>query len=59
MAIPAVTGKLRKRLILDLSASMGIGVAAAYAWWFGWHVTKIQQRDNWYLQYEKKKAEES
>jgi len=54
-SIAPITGKLRKRLILDLSASMGLGIAAGYAWWYGWHVQKIKQRDAWYVKYEEDK----
>jgi cytochrome c oxidase subunit 7 len=32
-AIPAITGKLRKRLILDLSVALGGGTALGYAYW--------------------------
>ncbi|KAK9898309.1 cytochrome c oxidase family protein [Cystobasidium minutum MCA 4210] len=59
MAIPQYTGKFRRRLLLDLSCSLGLGTAAGMAWWYGWHVRKIQLRDNWYIEAERKKAEQS
>lgn len=31
--IPAITGRLRKRLILDLSVALGGGTVAGYAYW--------------------------
>lgn len=31
--IPAITGKLRKRLILDLSVALGGGTALGYGYW--------------------------
>jgi hypothetical protein len=31
--VPAITGKLRKRLILDLTVALGGGTAAAYGYW--------------------------
>ncbi|KNZ54833.1 cytochrome c oxidase subunit 7A [Puccinia sorghi] len=40
MAIAPITGKLRKRILLDLSVSLGLGTAAAYTWWYGYHVPK-------------------
>lgn len=34
MPIAPITGKLRKRLWMDLSVAMGLGIASAYAFWF-------------------------
>jgi hypothetical protein len=34
MPIAPITGKLRKRLWLDLSCGLGFGISAAYAYWF-------------------------
>jgi hypothetical protein len=33
MPIVPITGKLRKRLWLDLSCGLGLGIASAYAYW--------------------------
>jgi len=33
MAIAPIVGKFRKRVILDLSAGIGLGVAAGFAFW--------------------------
>lgn len=33
MPIAPITGKLRKRFWVDLTASLGFGVAAGYAYW--------------------------
>jgi cytochrome c oxidase subunit 7 len=33
MAIAPITGKLRKRLILDITAALGLGTAAGYGYW--------------------------
>jgi len=33
MPIAPITGKLRKRLWLDLSCAMGLGISSAYAYW--------------------------
>lgn len=33
MPIAPITGKLRKRLWLDLSVAIGLGVSSAYAYW--------------------------
>ncbi|CAO1631315.1 unnamed protein product [Jaminaea pallidilutea] len=54
--IPAITGKLRKRLILDLSVAMGGGVAAAYAYWYGLHLPSVQRRDNYYAKLQAERA---
>lgn len=34
MAIPPITGMLRKRLILDISIALGLGFAGANAFWY-------------------------
>lgn len=33
MPIAPITGKLRKRLWLDLSCAFGLGISSAYAYW--------------------------
>jgi hypothetical protein len=33
MPIAPITGRLRKRLLLDLSSALGLGVAVGYAYW--------------------------
>lgn len=33
MPIAPITGKLRKRLWLDLSVAFGLGISSAYAYW--------------------------
>lgn len=33
-SIPAITGKLRKRLILDLTVALGGGTAMGYGYWY-------------------------
>jgi hypothetical protein len=34
MPIAPITGKLRKRLWLDISVALGLGVSSAYAFWW-------------------------
>ncbi|PWN20063.1 cytochrome-c oxidase, subunit VIIa [Microstroma glucosiphilum] len=46
--IPAITGKLRKRLILDLSVALGGGTALGYGYWYGVHLPSVQRRDAYY-----------
>jgi len=35
--IAPITGRLRKRLILDISVALGGGTAAGYAYWYVWN----------------------
>ncbi|KAE8245918.1 hypothetical protein A4X06_0g5326 [Tilletia controversa] len=56
-AIPAITGKLRKRLILDLSVALGGGTALGYGYWYGVHVPANQRRDAFYLKYQQERGE--
>ncbi|KAE8267776.1 hypothetical protein A4X09_0g4568 [Tilletia walkeri] len=56
-AIPAITGKLRKRLILDLSVAIGGGVALGYGYWYGVHIPQNQRRDAFYLKYQQERGE--
>ncbi|KAE8258159.1 hypothetical protein A4X13_0g1872 [Tilletia indica] len=56
-AIPAITGKLRKRLILDLSVAIGGGVALGYGYWYGVHIPQNQRRDAYYLKYQQERGE--
>ncbi|KAH8081137.1 hypothetical protein HD553DRAFT_344342 [Filobasidium floriforme] len=38
MALAPIVGKLRKRLVLDLSVSLGLGIAGGYVYWYGVNV---------------------
>jgi len=55
MAIAPITGKLRRRLITDLSVGMGLGVAGGYIFWYGWHLPDVKRREEFYLKYESEK----
>ncbi|KAI8452633.1 hypothetical protein BY996DRAFT_7211839 [Phakopsora pachyrhizi] len=48
MAIAPITGKLKKRLFLDLSIGLGLGTAGAYSWWYGYHVPKMRHQESIY-----------
>ncbi|KAN0063776.1 Cytochrome c oxidase subunit 7A [Thecaphora frezii] len=56
-AIPAITGKLRKRVILDLSVAIGGGVALGYGYWYGIHVPSVQRRDAFYAKLQAQQSE--
>lgn len=58
MPIAPITGKLRKRVLLDLSASLGLGTAAAYGWWYGYHIPKMRHQQNVYAKINAARAEE-
>ncbi|PWN26744.1 cytochrome-c oxidase, subunit VIIa [Jaminaea rosea] len=47
-AVAPITGKMRKRLILDLSVALGGGTACGYAFWYGYHLPSTQRRDDFY-----------
>ncbi|KIM65990.1 hypothetical protein SCLCIDRAFT_22210 [Scleroderma citrinum Foug A] len=58
MPIAPITGKLRKRLWLDLSVALGLGVAAAYGFWYGIHLKAVQRQESFYLRLERNRAQE-
>jgi len=55
MAIAPITGRLRKRLIFDITAGLGLGLASGYAYWYLYHVPAIKQRDAFYAKLEAEK----
>ncbi|THV02467.1 cytochrome-c oxidase, subunit VIIa [Dendrothele bispora CBS 962.96] len=57
--IAPIVGKLRKRFIVDLSCSLGLGTAAAYAYWYGSHLKAVERQENFYLKLEKEKLASS
>ncbi|KDN49561.1 hypothetical protein K437DRAFT_255237 [Tilletiaria anomala UBC 951] len=57
-SLPAMTGKLRKRLIFDLSVALGGGTALGYAYWYGVHIPSVQRRDAFYAKLQSSKSEE-
>ncbi|KAH7921302.1 COX7A, subunit VIIa of cytochrome c oxidase [Leucogyrophana mollusca] len=56
MPIAPITGKLRKRLWLDLSVALGLGVTSAYAFWYGIHLKSVQRQEEFYLRLERARA---
>ncbi|KAG2185935.1 hypothetical protein INT43_002373 [Umbelopsis isabellina] len=55
MPIAPIAGKLRKRLILDISVSLGLGLTGGYAWWNLYHIPSVQRRDAFYAKLEANK----
>jgi len=55
MAIAPITGKLRRRLITDLSVAMGLGVSGGYLFWYGYVLPSVRRREEFYLKYEQSK----
>ncbi|KAI0312399.1 cytochrome-c oxidase subunit VIIa [Amylostereum chailletii] len=56
MSIAPITGKLRKRLWLDVSSALGLGVSAAYAYWYGVHLPSLRRQEEFYLKLERQRA---
>ncbi|KAJ9106127.1 hypothetical protein QFC21_001269 [Naganishia friedmannii] len=59
MPVAPIVGKLRKRLILDLTVALGLGTASGYVYWYGFHLPASRTRDLYYLKYEQNKAQEN
>ncbi|GAB5592572.1 hypothetical protein Unana1_07472 [Umbelopsis nana] len=55
MPIAPITGKLRKRFILDVSVALGLGFTGGYAWWNLYHIPNVQRRDAFYAKLEANK----
>lgn len=55
MPIAPITGRLRKRMIFDLSASMTLGLIGGYSWWYFYHLPYIRRRDAYYAKLEAQK----
>ncbi|KAF2249453.1 cytochrome c oxidase family protein-like protein [Trematosphaeria pertusa] len=56
MAIKPITGMLRRAVVLDISVSLGLGIAAGYAFWYGYHVPAVRHRDAFYQRIEDERA---
>ncbi|KAH7335454.1 cytochrome-c oxidase subunit VIIa [Rhizoctonia solani] len=59
MAIAPITGKFRKRLMLDIFAALGLGVSAGYGYWYGWHMPAVRHREEFYRKLALKAKEEA
>ncbi|KAF1825057.1 cytochrome-c oxidase, subunit VIIa [Dissoconium aciculare CBS 342.82] len=55
--VKPITGMLRRGLVLDLSVAFGLGTAAGYLWWYGFHIPNVRHRDLYYQKLEDKRAE--
>ncbi|KAL2115370.1 hypothetical protein VTJ04DRAFT_9625 [Mycothermus thermophilus] len=51
-----IVGMLRRGLITDLSVAIGLGVVMANAFWYGFHVPRVNARDNYYRKLEEERA---
>ncbi|KAJ1970026.1 Cytochrome c oxidase subunit 7A [Dispira parvispora] len=47
-AIAPITGKLRRTIMFDLVAGIGIGVAFGYYFWYGPHNGTLRKYDSYY-----------
>ncbi|KAF2485270.1 hypothetical protein BDY17DRAFT_322132 [Neohortaea acidophila] len=56
MPIKPITGMLRRNLVLDLATAFGLGTAAGYFWWYGFHIPHIRTRDQFYEKLENQRA---
>ncbi|KAG1853344.1 cytochrome-c oxidase subunit VIIa [Suillus subluteus] len=59
MPIAQITDKLRKRLWLDLSVHLGIGVSSAYAYWYVVHLESVQRQEVFYFKLDPEKLQQS
>jgi cytochrome c oxidase subunit 7 len=55
MVLAPITGQLKRRIAVDISTSLVLGTAAAYAYWYSWHVPKMQRINGFYSELEAKK----
>jgi len=56
MPVAPITGMLRKRFWVDLTASLGLGTAAGYWYWYGYHLKHLERQENFFIKLEKEKA---
>lgn len=43
-SIAPITGKLRNRVIQDISIALGGGTILAYGFWYGVHIKRVEKR---------------
>ncbi|KAJ7623173.1 cytochrome-c oxidase subunit VIIa [Roridomyces roridus] len=55
MAIAPITGMLRKRFWLDVTTSLGLGISAGAAYWYGYELKARANQEAFYLKLEKQK----
>ncbi|AMD19929.1 HCL222Wp [Eremothecium sinecaudum] len=56
--IAPITGTLKKKIIFDISVGFTIGGVLGAAWWWGFHVPKVNKREDYYAKLAKEKAAE-
>lgn len=59
MPVPKIEGMLRRKLVLDISSALGLGVTFGYLWWYGVHLPRVRQRDTFYAKLEDERAKNS
>ncbi|CAP61445.1 uncharacterized protein PODANS_4_755 [Podospora anserina S mat+] len=55
-AFKPITGMLRRGLILDLSIGLGLGFVFGNAFWYGYHMPRVNARDAYYRKLEEARA---
>ncbi|KAJ3928545.1 MAG: hypothetical protein NXY57DRAFT_901823 [Lentinula lateritia] len=53
--ISPIVGKLRKRFFFDVSLALGLGSAAAFSYWYGYHLKAVERQEQYYLKLEREK----
>jgi cytochrome c oxidase subunit 7 len=48
MPIAPITGTLKKKIAVDVSIGLTLGLGFASYWWWGFHKTKVQKREDYY-----------
>ncbi|KAF2477164.1 cytochrome c oxidase family protein-like protein [Lindgomyces ingoldianus] len=56
MAVKPIVGMLRRAAVLDISVALGLGTAAGYGFWYGYHVPSVRHRDAFYQKIEDERA---
>ncbi|RKP15149.1 hypothetical protein BJ684DRAFT_18500 [Piptocephalis cylindrospora] len=46
--IAPIKGGLKRRALVDITAGLGLGIAAGYAYWYGWRLPAVARREAYY-----------
>ncbi|KAI9653944.1 MAG: hypothetical protein M1831_005629 [Alyxoria varia] len=53
--IKPITGMYKRMVVTHISTSIGLGVAAGYFWWYGYHIPAVRRRDRFYAKLEEER----
>lgn len=58
MPIQPIQGAFKRRVLIDIATGISIGACLASYWWWGFHMDKINKREDFYAKLAESKKQQ-